>query len=124
MPLGSSALVRPKPEQRRVLAYEAARAERDEFATELADTYPAVARQLADLLTRVCANDRQIEHINDHELPRRLDRLLVSELVACGLMGFVENSVQIPGLTQHLRLPAFVRDPHVPYAWPRGRLGG
>lgn len=107
-------------DQRRMLAYEAARADRDQLARELAEVYPLVTRQLADLLTRLCENDRQIEFINAHAQPTRAGRLLSAELVARGLEGFVQNSVMTPRITEKLRLPAFVPDQHAPYTWPRG----
>jgi hypothetical protein len=44
---------------------------------------------------------------------------LVAELVARGLKGFVENGVDIPRITQTLRLPAFEYSAHNPFAWPR-----
>ena len=48
-----------------------ARAERDKLAAELADVYPAV-EHLADLLTRIDANDRRIEYINGPNLSARI----------------------------------------------------
>ena len=35
--------------------------------------------------------------------------------------GFVESGVQIPRITQQVRLPAFKYSAHDPYAWPRSR---
>ena len=49
---------------RRQVAYDKAEAVRDELAEELADLYPAFAQKLAELLARVAANDREIDHIN------------------------------------------------------------
>jgi hypothetical protein len=104
---------------RRQVAYAKASAVRDELAAELARVYPPLAAQLADLMARIFANDKQIEYINAHVLPRGAERLLVAELVARGLLGFVENSVEAVRITRDLRLPAFRFDQHDPYAWPR-----
>jgi hypothetical protein len=106
---------------RRQLAYDKARVERDELAAELARVYPPLAAQLADLMALVFANDREVEHINAHVLPRGAERLLVAELVARGLRGFVENSIQTPRITEELRVPTFQFDRTEPYAWPRAR---
>ena len=70
---------------RRQVAYDKAEAVRDELAEELADLYPAFAQKLVELLVRVVANDREIDYINNHALPRGADRLLVAELKARGL---------------------------------------
>jgi hypothetical protein len=85
-------------------------------AAELADIYPGFAQKLADLLPRLAANDREVEYINAHALPSDGGRLLVAELVARGLRGFVESGVQIPRITQELRMPAWERDPREPWA--------
>jgi transposase len=77
---------------RRQVAYDKAEAARDELANELADLYPAFAQKLAELLPRIAANDREIEYINGYALPSGAERLLVAELVARGLEGFVQNS--------------------------------
>ena len=47
---------------RRQVAYDKAKAVRDELAKELADLYPAFA-QLAELLVRVVINDRESLHV-------------------------------------------------------------
>ena len=54
--------------QRRWLAYEKAKAERDGLAAELKDTYPTLAARLADLAARVDANDRDLARINTRAL--------------------------------------------------------
>jgi ElaB/YqjD/DUF883 family membrane-anchored ribosome-binding protein len=106
---------------RRQVVYDKAEAVRDELAKELADVYPGFAQKLADLLVRIAANDREIEYINGHALPSGAKRLLVAELVARGLAGFVHNSVATPRLLEELCLPAFECSPHDRYAWPRSR---
>jgi hypothetical protein len=108
-------------DRRRRLAYDKRKAERDELATELERLYPTVAKQLASLMERIAASDREIEYINGHALPHGAKPLLSAELVARGMRGFVNNSVQAPRITQQLRLPAFRPDQHDPYAWPRAR---
>ena len=106
-------------DDRRRAAYEEARAERDELAAELARVYPPLAAQLADLLGRLRASDDRIEYMNAHALPRGCGPLLVAELVARELDGFVRNSVDIPRIVRRVQLPAFEYDIHAPYAWPR-----
>ena len=46
---------------RRLAAYEEARAERDELAAELARVYPPLCEQLADLLGRLRSSDDRID---------------------------------------------------------------
>lgn len=108
-------------DHRRWVAYNKAKAKRDELAAELADIYPAFAHRLAQLLSRIASNDREIEYINNHARPSGAERLLVAELTARGLEGFVKNSVQTPRITEELRLPAFEYSAHERYAWPRSR---
>jgi len=43
----------------------------------------------------------------------------VAKLVARGLDGFVQDSVNIPRIVRRVQLPAFQYDIHAPYAWPR-----
>jgi hypothetical protein len=105
-------------DDRRRAAYEEARAERDELAAELARVYPPLAAQLADLLGRLRASDDRVEFINN-ALPRGCGPLLVAELVARELDGFVRDLVNIPGIVRRVQLPAFQYDIHAPYAWPR-----
>ena len=106
---------------RRQVAYDKVKAVRDDLAKELADLYPAFAQKLAELLPRIAANDREIEYINGHALPSGAKRLLVAELVARGLEGFMHNSIAIPSLMEELCLPAFECSAHDRYAWPRSR---
>jgi hypothetical protein len=108
----SSSPTKPKNgDQRRQVVYERVKTEGDKLAAELAGIYPVFAEKLADLLPRIAANDREIEYINNHALPRSGGRLLVAE----------KNSVQIPRITEELRLPAFDYSAHDRYAWPRLR---
>ena len=77
-----------------------------------ADTYPAIEQKLSELLPRIEANDRQVEHINERALPSGAKRLLVAELVARGLPSFTPKPTSRPrgsrrscSLALALRLP-------------------
>jgi hypothetical protein len=98
------------------VAYNLAKAVRDELAEELADLYPAFAQKLAELLVRVVINDGEVDSINNHALPKGADRLLVAELKARGLPGWVVNSVEAPRITDQLYLPPW--QPRSNYLWP------
>jgi hypothetical protein len=112
---------REEEDKRRWLAYEKVEAERDRLAEELARVYPPIAERLAELLTRIDANDREIEHINAHARPSGAERLLVAELVARGLPAFAPKPyVDVPRISKKLRLPSF-KYPGEPYAWSRPR---
>jgi hypothetical protein len=99
---------------RRQVAYDKAKAVRDELANELADLYPGFAQKLVELLARVVVNDREIEYINK-ALPSGADRLLVTELKARGLP-WVVNNVETPRITDQLNLPPW--QPRSSYLWP------
>jgi hypothetical protein len=101
---------------RRQVDYDEAEAVRDELAKELADLYPAFAEKIAPLLERIAANDRMIEYINDDALPSGAKRLLVAELVARGLPGWVVNSIEAPRIVNGLRLPPWHAGSN--YLWP------
>jgi hypothetical protein len=57
--------------------------------------------------------------MNAYARPRGCGPLLVAELVARGLDGFVQNLVNVPRIVRQVQLPAFQYDIHAPYAWPR-----
>jgi chromosome segregation ATPase len=103
--------------QRRI-AYAKAEAVRDKLATELRETYPQLVDQLLELMTRLRANDLEVEYINANALPSGSMPLLVAELVARDLPGFARPISDIPRITKQLRLPAFVYSEFAPYAWP------
>jgi hypothetical protein len=86
-----------------------------QLANELADLYPALAQKLVELLVRVAANDLKIDYINNQALPNGADRLLVAELKARGLQGFVVNSVEVPRIIDRLCLPPW--QPRSNYLW-------
>ena len=103
---------------RRLLAYNEAITARDELAKELAQLYPSVAAQLADLMNRIATSDREINYINAGRLPDGAGRILEAELIAREMLGFVSNGVEALSIIRELRLPAFRFDPHAPYTWP------
>jgi hypothetical protein len=107
-------------DERRRTNYEQVKAERDRLAAELAAIYPDMAERLSELMARISANDREIEWVNS-ALPHDKGRLLVAELVARRLGGFVRNGLSIPSITQQLRFPSFGSDIHRPFAWPQTR---
>src|SRR5215471_9027611 len=96
---------------RRLQAYEDVEAECDVLAAELKQLYPEFSVKLADLLTRIAANDQAIEHVN-RNLPRNRGRLLSSELLARDEIGWVLNGQQTAvKLTDECRLPRFHLQP-------------
>ncbi len=105
-------------DQRRWLAYEKAKAERDKLSAELKQLYPSVAARLADLVPRIAANDREIENINKQARPNGAAWLAGAEQVARGLDGFSDGTANVPRITEELRLPRFEYNRHDPYAWP------
>ncbi|MGE0750813.1 MAG: hypothetical protein AB7K64_09525 [Variibacter sp.] len=109
---------REKDEKRREV-YERVRTERDQLAAELSALYPRLAEQLAGLMARIVENDRMVEYVNGHELPGGAPRLLLAELVARDMKGFVHPGGDVPRMTRHLRLPTFRHSVHDPYSWPR-----
>ena len=92
----------------------------DKLPEELARVYPQIAARLAELIARIEASDRQIEWINARALPAGANRLLVAELVARGLPGFVDKGSNVPRIVHELRLPAFEYSRREPYTWSRG----
>lgn len=79
---------------RRKLAYNKVVSARDALAKELAAVYPPAAAQLAELMQRIDANDREVAHLNSGRLPEGAERILVAELSARGMKGFVSNGVE------------------------------
>ena len=64
---------------------------------------------------RVVINDREVDYINNHALPKGADRLLVAELKARGLP-LVVNNVETPRITDQLNLPPWQTGSN--YLWP------
>jgi hypothetical protein len=108
-------------DDRRRARYEKVKAERDRLAAELADTYPAIEKQLVDLFTRLDANDMDVNDVNAC-LPIGANRVLPAVLKARGLDGYVQtkNGRQIvERMSEQLCLPAFEWKAYRPLAWPR-----
>jgi hypothetical protein len=108
-------------DQRRWIAYEKAKAERDKLAAELKASYPTIEDQLGELIAKIATNDREIEYVNSQVLPTGAERLRSAELVARGLEACRIHQTDVVRITVELCLPAFKHDPHKPYAWPRSR---
>ena len=72
-------------------------------------------QNLVELLVRVVINDREIDQINTHALPRGAERLLVAELKARGVPGWVVNSIETPRITNQLCQPPW--QPCSNYLW-------
>lgn len=109
---------RREEQARRQRNYDRVKSERDKLAAELLQLYPEAASRLADLVSRIVANDRAVNSVNVEGLPEGAHRLLSAELVARGLGGFTRDGVDTPRITENLRLPEFHRNPHRPYSWP------
>jgi chromosome segregation ATPase len=107
---------------RRRIAYNKIKAERDQLAAELRANYPAIESQLEQIIGRIEVNDREIEFVNAHGLPTGAERLRSAELVAREVEGWRVDQTNVVRLTHELTLPAFKHDPHRPFAWPRSRL--
>jgi hypothetical protein len=108
--------------ERRRIFYDRAKATRDLLAAELKASYPGIESQLRQLITKIEANDREIEFVNAHELPTGAERLRSAELVAREVEAWRVNQTDVVRITRELCLPQFRHDPHRPYAWPRSRL--
>jgi hypothetical protein len=78
---------------------------RDALAAELAEVYPKVCEQLADLMARIAANNAVIERINRKGLPDGAKWLPGAELVARGMRGFSAGGLRLPSIVEQLRLP-------------------
>jgi hypothetical protein len=103
--------------QRQVI-YDKLKAERDQLAKEYADLYPTVAQKLAEVLSRIAANDREVDYINNHALPKGAPRLLEVELIARELPGWVQAGIQTWRVIDLLCLPPW--HPRANYFWPPG----
>jgi hypothetical protein len=106
-------------DQRRWLAYEKAKEDRNKIAAELKEVYPKVAAKLANLAARIVENDREIEIINSRARPVGAEWLAGAERIARGLKGFNDGTADVPRITRDLRLPGFEYNRHDPYMWPR-----
>jgi len=102
---------------RRQIIYDRLKAERDQLAKEFAEFYPTFAKQLSELLARIAANDREVDHINKNARPKGMGRLLEVELIARDLPGWVQGGIQTDRIIDVLRLPPW--HPRTHYLWPR-----
>jgi len=93
--------------------YHALEPKRDALAAELAEAYPAFVGKIADLLTRIAANDAEIARLHQGRPTGVARHLAGAELVARGLDGFTTAA---PSIATELRLPAF--EPGQRPAWP------
>src|SRR5262249_3357413 len=107
--------------ERRRIIYDKAKAERDRLAAELKASYPGIENQLGQLITKIEANDQEIEFVAAHGLPTGAERLRSAELIAREIEAWRVNQAEVVRITRELCLPAFKHDPHRPYAWPRSR---
>lgn len=64
--------------------YEAAAAERDALAADIAARYPVLAAELLDLIDRVAASDRRCAAVNREGTPRGSPFLVSAEAIARG----------------------------------------
>jgi hypothetical protein len=107
--------------QRRWIAYEKVKAERDKLAAELKAAYPRFEECIAELIAKIDANDREIDYLNSQLLPTDAERLRSAELIAREIEAWRVNQTDVVRITRELCLPSFRHDPHRPYAWPRSR---
>ena len=77
-----------------------------------------VAQKLAEVLSRIAANDREVDYINKHALPKGAPRLLEVELIARELPGWVQAGIQTLRVIDLLHLPPW--HPRTNYFWPPG----
>jgi len=86
-------------------------AARDALADELRERYPALACELADLLTRVRTNNERVEAVNRSGGPW-------TDPVETVARGIAPNGTDF--LTTWVRLPSFEREAHQigQYLWP------
>ena len=103
---------------RRQVICDKLKAERDQLAEEYADLYPTVAKQLAELMTRIAVNDREVDYLNKHALPKGVGRLLEVELIARDLAGWVQAGIQTHRVIDGVRLPPW--EQRATYLWPPG----
>lgn len=102
--------------------YDAAVAERDALAKELADTYPGIVDTLVDLLARISASNARLKTINATGLGAGRQWLTPAEPHARGVPpNFRDHAGIIPNLVEMVRLPEFGASRHL--AWPRRDTG-
>jgi hypothetical protein len=93
--------------------YEALKVKRDELAEELRTIYPEFETKIADLFTRIAANDAELSGLHQARPGGVALHLLGAELVARDLERFKATE---PSIAQELKLPTFA--PGQRLAWP------
>jgi chromosome segregation ATPase len=103
--------------ERRQVAYDDAKKQRDDLAAELKDTYPELSAKLADLASRIESNNRRLDTIN-RQLPDAERKLASAEAIARDIRSFDQGSISVPRITKALRLPSFEFNQRSRYVWP------
>ena len=93
--------------------YEALKVKRDGLAEELRTIYPEFETKLANLFTRIAANDAELSGLHQARPAGVALHLLGAELVARDLERFTTRE---PSIAQELKLPTFA--PGQRLAWP------
>ena len=111
---------------RRWVAYNAAKAERDKLAEELARVYPPLVAQLVDLMARLAASDRALDACN-RARPTGAEHLPTAEEIARGLFTYELQYCKEKGRRLDPRLPRLATELHLPkfeaadgrmFVWP------
>jgi hypothetical protein len=82
--------------------YEALTVKRDQLATELREVYPDFVSKVADLLTRIAANDAELSRLHQARPAGVALHLFGAELVARGIESF---GIASPSIAKELKLP-------------------
>jgi hypothetical protein len=69
--------------------------ERDNLAAELRASYPRIASWLGEVITKIAANDREIDYVNGQALPTGAERLRSAELVARDVEAWRVNQTDV-----------------------------
>ena len=93
--------------------YEKLKGKRDGLADELRTIYPEFEPKIADLFTRITANDAELSRLHQARPAGIALHLLSAELVARDLERF---TIREPSIAQELKLPTFA--PGQRLAWP------
>jgi predicted transcriptional regulator len=94
-------------------SYEKLKVKRDGLAEEMRTIYPEFETKIADLFTRVTANDAELSRLHQARPSGVAPDLLGAELVARDLERFKATE---PSIAQELKLPTFA--PGQRLAWP------
>jgi hypothetical protein len=108
-------------DQRRRVAHERAKKERDrvaaqlarlydEYVAELRKFYPEIERRLRELSPLLEASDREVRHVNAR-LPSDVRGLREAELVAGELSSLFQGGDRVPSIMEQLDLPVHLPRP-------------